>query len=59
MNSEFLKIMEDLYGKKESPLVWDSLCDEVKDAILGGDNPYTYKFEEEVHGIIIGDKEDE
>ena len=50
--------MEDLYGKKESPLAWDGLCDEVKDAILGG-NEYTInKFKEDVHNKIKGDKED-
>ena len=51
--------MEDLYGKKESPLVWDGLCDEVKDAILGENEYSIQKFKEEVQDITKGNKEDE
>ena len=58
MNSEFLKIMDDIYGKKESPSICDSLCDKVKAAILGGNDYHAYK-KEEVHDIIKGDKKDE
>lgn len=58
MNSEFLKIMDDIYGKKESPSIWNSLCDEVKAAVLGG-NDYNLEFKKEVHDIITGDEENE
>ena len=59
MNSEFLRIMDKIYGEKESPLVWDSLCDEVKAAIFGGSDYSFEKFKEDVHNKITGDKEDE
>ena len=59
MNSEFLKIMEDLYGKGDSPLICDSLCDKVKDAILGGSAYSIQKLKEKVHDITKGNKEDE
>ena len=59
MNSEFLRIMDKIYGEKESPLVWDSLCDEVKAAISGGSDYSFEKFKEYVHNKIFGDKEDE
>ena len=50
--------MEDLYGK-ESPLLWDGLCDEVKSAILAGNNYSIQKPKEKVHNIIKGDEKDE
>jgi hypothetical protein len=65
MNQEFSKMMKELYKTEESPLVWDSLCDEVKDAILkerersAKNDPSNPKFEEDITDIIIGDKKDE
>jgi len=55
MNSQYLKIVENFYGKEE-PLIVDSLSDEVKDAIIGGKDYFFEKFEEEVHNIITGEK---
>jgi len=54
MNSQYLKVVENLYGK-EDPLIVDSLSDEVKDAIIGGNDYFFEKFEEEVHNIITGE----
>ena len=54
MNSQYLKIVENFYGKEE-PLIVDSLSDEVKDAIIGGKDYFFEKFEEEVHNIITGE----
>tara|TARA_R110002110_G_scaffold5845_2_gene29808 strand:+ start:1066 stop:1224 length:159 start_codon:yes stop_codon:yes gene_type:complete len=51
--------MEDLYGKGDSPLICDSLCDKVKDAILGGSAYSIQKLKEKVHDITKGNKEDE
>ncbi len=59
MTSEFSKIMDEIYGEKDSPLIWDSLCDEVKAAILGGSDYSFEKFKEDVHNKITGDKKDD
>ena len=56
MNSEFLKIMEDLYGEKESSLIWPTLCDKVKAAFLGGKD-YSIRFKENVRDIKIGEND--
>ena len=51
--------MDEIYGEKDSPLIWDSLCDEVKAAILGGSDYSFNKLKEDIHNKITGDKKDE
>jgi len=56
MKSEFSRIMDEINGENESPLVWDSLCDEVKAAIAGGSAYSFAKLKEDIHNKTIGDK---
>ena len=59
MNSEFSKIMDEIYGEKKSTLIWDSLCDEVKAAILGGSDYSINKLKEDIHNKITGDEKND
>ena len=59
MKSEFSRILDEIYGDNESPSVWDSLCEEVKAAILGGSAYSFAKLKEDIHNKTIGDKKDE
>ena len=51
--------MDEIYGEKDSPLIWDSLCDEVKAAILGGSDYSINKLKEDIHNKITGDEKND
>ena len=53
MNFEYSNFIRDYYGY--NTLITDTLCDEVRDAILGGSSYFLEKFEEKVHNIITGE----